>query len=166
MRIDLILNSHVLSIIFLISFYPWFFNTQQGECMRRKAKLILQDVKKEIQKHNIDLKLTKTGKVIYESEKCYGYFVPPEKKKRGKLALAMGEKRHVDYLWDLAHELAHFRQWKREDPILEKYEKDESLYGLLEKRTESEAKRIFSGWGLRPSKRLIQRSKKYLLQVS
>lgn len=134
--------------------------------MRRKAKQIFQDVKSEIQKHNIDLKLTKNYKLIYESEKCYGYFVPPQKRKRGKLALALGEKRHVDYLWDLAHELAHFRQWKREDPILEKYEKDESLYPILEKRTEKEAQKIFSSWGLHTSKRLKTRSKRYLMTIS
>lgn len=134
--------------------------------MRRKAREIIKDVKKEIKKHNIDLKISTSYRIIFESEKCYGYFVPPEKKKRGKLVVATGYKRHVDYLWDLAHELAHFRQWKREDPIMDKYEKDESLYHLLEKMTEKEAQRIFSGWGLRPSKRLKNRSKKYLMAIA
>lgn len=92
--------------------------------------------------------------------------MPPKKRKRGKLAIATGYKRHVDYLWDLAHELAHFRQWKREDPIMSKYEKDESFYHLLEKATEKEAQRIFSSWGLRPSKRLKKRSKKYLMAIA
>lgn len=134
--------------------------------MRRKAREIIKDVKKEIKKHNVDLKISSSYKIIFESEKCYGYFVPPEKKKRGKLVVATGYKRHVDYLWDLAHELAHFRQWKREDPIMNKYEEDESLYHLLEKMTEKEAQRIFSGWGLRPSKRLKNRSKKYLMAIA
>jgi len=134
--------------------------------MRKKAKKIFKDVKKEISRHNVDLKLTKNYKITYESERCYGYFIPPGKKKRGKLALALGEKRHVDYLWDLAHELAHFRQWKREDPIFEKYEEDESVYHKLEQVTEKEAKKIFSRWGLKPSKRLIERSKKYLMKIS
>lgn len=134
--------------------------------MRRKAKYILQDVKKEIEKHNIILKTTQNRMVIYESEKCYGYFLPPEKTKKGKLVVAMGEKRHVDYLWDLAHELAHFRQWKREDPIYLKHQKDDSVYSLLEKRTEREAQKIFSRWGLTPSKRLKTRSQKYLMAIS
>jgi hypothetical protein len=142
------------------------FIPQQGECMRRKAKTILQDVKEEIEKHNIKLKVTTTRKIVYKSEKCYGYFVPPDRRNKGELALATGFKRHVDYLWDLAHELAHFRQWKREDPILVKYYRDESLYSKLEHKTEKEAQKIFVSWGLRPSKRLKSRSKKYLMELS
>lgn len=134
--------------------------------MRRKAKQIIQGVRREIEQYNVILKVTSGRKIWYESEKCYGYFVAPIKKKKGELAIAIGDKRHVDYLWDLAHELAHFRQWKREDPIFEKYEKDESLYYTLEQMTEREAQRIFSGWGLRPSKRLKKRSKKYLTAIS
>ena len=134
--------------------------------MRRKAKKILQGVRKEIEQHNVILKVTTGHKIWCQSEKCYGYFVAPKKRKKGELAIATGEKRHVDYLWDLAHELAHFRQWKREDPILEKYETDESLYYTLERMTEKEAQRIFSRWGLRPSKRLKKRSKKYLTAIS
>lgn len=134
--------------------------------MRRKAKYILQDVKKEVEKHNIILKTTQNSMVIYESEKCYGYFLPPEKRKKGRLVVAMGDKRHVDYLWDLAHELAHFRQWKREDPVYLKHQRDDSVYSLLEKRTEKEAQRIFSRWGLTPSKRLMTRSQKYLMAIS
>jgi predicted transcriptional regulator len=138
------------------------FRPQQGACMRRKAKQIFQDVKSEIQKHNIDLKLTKNYKLICESEKCYGYFIPPEKKKKGELAIATGEKRHVDYLWDLAHELAHFRQWKRDDPTYLKHMSDNCLYSVLEQKTEKEAKKIFSSWGFRISNRLRKRSEKYL----
>lgn len=134
--------------------------------MRRKAKQILGKVKKEISKHNIDLKLTKSSKIIYESEKCFGYFFPPEKRKKGQLVIATGEKPHVDYLWDLAHELAHFRQWKRSDPIYLKHQKDDSVYSALEFKTEKEAEKIFSRWGLRTSKRLKKRSKKYLMQIS
>lgn len=134
--------------------------------MRRKARKIIKDVKKEITEHKVDLKITNGCKLWYDSEKCYGYFLPPKKTKRGKLAVAKGDKRHVDYLWDLAHELAHFRQWKREDPILDKYDEDESHYPILEKRTEMEALKIFSGWGLKPSKRLKERSRKYLLAIS
>jgi hypothetical protein len=134
--------------------------------MRRKAKTILRNVKEEIQKHKVDLKLTKNHKVIYDSERCFGYFLPPEKRRRGKLALAMGEKRHVDYLWDLAHELAHFRQWKRDDPVYLKHQMDDSAYSLLEHKTEREAQKIFASWGLRTSKRLRVRSKKYLMAIS
>lgn len=134
--------------------------------MRTIAKTILQDVKTEIKKHNIELKLKKSYKLVCESEKCYGYFIPPMKRKRGELGLAIGEKRHVDYLWDLAHELAHFRQWKREDPIYLKHQEDDSMYSVLEQKTEKEAKKIFENWGLLASKRLIKRSKKYLSKIS
>lgn len=134
--------------------------------MRRKAKTILKEVKKEIAKYKIDLVLTKNNKIIYESERCFGYFVPPERRKRGELAIATGEKRHVDYLWDLAHELAHFRQWKRDDPTFVKHQKDDSVYSLLEKKTEREAERIFLRWGLKTSKRLKTRSRKYLMAIS
>lgn len=134
--------------------------------MRRKAKDILHDVRKEVEKYNITLKTTQSRMVIYESEKCYGYFLPPEKTKKGRLVVAVGEKRHVDYLWDLAHELAHFRQWKREDPVYLKHQKDDSVYSLLEKRTEKEAQRIFCRWGLTLSKRLKSRSEKYLMAIS
>lgn len=142
------------------------FCLQVGECMRRKAKTILKEVKKEIAKYKIDLVLTKNNKIIYESERCFGYFVPPERRKRGELAIATGEKRHVDYLWDLAHELAHFRQWKRDDPTFVKHQKDDSVYSLLEKKTEREAERIFLRWGLKTSKRLKTRSRKYLMAIS
>lgn len=134
--------------------------------MRRRAKKIIKDVEKEVSKHNVDLRITNGRKLWYESEKCYGYFVPPEKRKRGELAVAKGYKRHVDYLWDLAHELAHFRQWKRKDPIFKKCHGNESFYYLFETVTEKEAQRIFSRWGFRPSKRLKTRSKKYLMAVS
>lgn len=134
--------------------------------MRTIAKTILKGVKKEIKKHNIELKISKGYKLVYDSEKCYGYFIPPMKKKSGKLALAIGEKKHVDYLWDLAHELAHFRQWKREDPTYLKHQEDDSTYPRLEQKTEKEAQKIFENWGLNVSKRLIRRSKKYLSQIS
>lgn len=133
--------------------------------MRRKAKNIVHAVKKEVERHNIDLKLTKNCRIICESERCFGYFMPPGKRKKGKLAVATGEKRHVDYLWDLAHELAHFRQWKRADPVYLKHLKDDSVYCLLEHKTEREAEKIFSRWGLKASGRLKKRSKKYLLQI-
>jgi hypothetical protein len=134
--------------------------------MRRKAKLIIQDVKKEIEKHNVCLIIRKNHKLHFQSERCFGYFDPPLNRKSGVLGLAIGEKRHVDYLWDLAHELAHFRQWKREDPVYLKYLDDDSFYNMLEQRTEKEAKRIFLQWGLHPSQRLIKRSQKYLLEIS
>jgi hypothetical protein len=134
--------------------------------MRRKAREIFKNVKEEIRKHNVDLKITNGYRVWYDSEKCYGYFIPPGKRKKGELVVATGDKKHVDYLWDLAHELAHFRQWKREDPIFQKYERDDSFYHLLEKVTEKEAQKIFSRWGLKPSERLKRRSKKYLMTVS
>ena len=142
------------------------FRPQQGACMRRKAREIFRNVKKEVKKHNVDLKVKTGHRVLYESEKCYGYFVPPGKRKKGELVVATGDKRHVDYLWDLAHELAHFRQWKREDPIMRKYQRDDSVYKLLERMTEKEAQRIFCKWGLTPSERLKRRSKKYLMTVS
>jgi hypothetical protein len=134
--------------------------------MKVIAKTILKDVKKEIEKHNIELKIVKGYRLIYDSEKCYGYFEPPLKTKRGKLALAIGDKRHVDYLWDLAHELAHFRQWRREDPVFVKHQEDDSVYPVLERKTEKEAQKIFENWGLNTSKRLKKRSKKYLSQIS
>ena len=134
--------------------------------MKVIAKTILEYVKEEIEKHNIELKIVKGYRLVYDSEKCYGYFEPPLKTKKGKLALAIGEKRHVDYLWDLAHEFAHFRQWKREDPIYLKHQIDDSIYPLLEKRTEKEAQKIFENWGLNTSKRLKNRSKKYLSKIS
>jgi len=138
------------------------FAQKQGECMRRKARHILGKVREEISKHNVKLKLTNNYKIICESEKCYGYFIPPEKKKKGQLAIAIGEKRHVDYLWDLAHELAHFRQWKRDDPTYLKHMSDSSSYSLLEQKTEKEAKKIFLNWGFKISNRLQKRSEKYL----
>lgn len=134
--------------------------------MRRKARAIIQGVKEEIERHNVELIIRKNRRLIFESEKCYGYFYPPGTRKKGELAIAVGEKRHVDYLWDLAHELAHFRQWIRKDPVYVKHINDDSFYSTLEKMTEKEAKKIFSKWGLRPSKRLIERSKKYLLEIS
>lgn len=130
--------------------------------MRRKAKQILGRVRKEIKNHNIKLKLTKSNRVIFESEKCYGYFLPPDKRTKGELTVATGEKRHVDYLWDLAHELAHFRQWKRKDLMYKKHLTDESFYYILERKTEKEAKKIFAKWGFKISKRLEERSKEYL----
>lgn len=130
--------------------------------MRRKAKQILGRVRKEIRDHNIKLKLTKSSRVIFESEKCYGYFFPPQKQEKGELAVAIGEKRHVDYLWDLAHELAHFRQWKRKDPVYRKHLTDESFYYILEQKTEREARKIFANWGFKISSRLKKRSREYL----
>lgn len=134
--------------------------------MRRKAKEILQDVKEEVEKYNITVKTSQSYKVIVESERCFGYFLPPENRKKGKLVVATGDKRHVDYLWDLAHELAHFRQWRRDDPIYLKHLKDDSAYYVLEHKTEKEAKKIFSNWGIRISDRLKKRSKKYLKTIA
>jgi hypothetical protein len=65
-------------------------------------------------------------------------------------------------MWDLAHEIAHFRQWLRKDKLWKKYNNNESLYYQLEKKTEREAEKIFESWGFRSSERLRKRSQKYL----
>jgi hypothetical protein len=130
--------------------------------MRKKAKLILRNVGKVVGEHGVKLIVDRKPKCWIEFEHCDGYFKAPSKKRKGILVVAVGKKRHVDYIWDLAHEYAHFRQWLRKDKLWRKYNNNESLYYQLEKKTEKEAEKIFESWGFRSSDRLKKRSKKYL----
>jgi hypothetical protein len=130
--------------------------------MRKKAKLILRDVRKQVGEHGVKLIIDRKPKCWIEYELCDGYFKAPSKTRKGILVIAVGKKKHVDYMWDLAHEIAHFRQWLRKDKLWKKYNNNESLYYQLEKKTEREAEKIFESWGFRSSERLRKRSQKYL----
>lgn len=130
--------------------------------MRKKAKLILRDVREKIAEHGVRLVIERKPKCWIEYEHCDGYFKAPSKRRKGILVVAVGKKRHVEYMWDLAHEVAHFRQWLRKDRLWSRYNRNEDLYYELEKKTEREAERIFESWGFRASDRLKKRSKKYL----
>jgi hypothetical protein len=130
--------------------------------MRKKAKLILRDVKSTIAEHGVKLIIERKPKCWIEYEHCDGYFKAPSKRRKGVLILAVGKKRHVEYMWDLAHEVAHFRQWLRQDKLWNAYHKDENLYYKLEKKTEREAEKIFENWGFKSSGRLRKRSMQYL----
>jgi hypothetical protein len=130
--------------------------------MRKKAKLILRDVRKQVGEYGVKLVIDRKPKCWIEYELCDGYFKAPSKTRKGILVIATGKKRHVEYMWDLAHEMAHFRQWLRKDELWRRYNNNESLYYQLEKKTEKEAERIFESWGFRSSERLRKRSQKYL----
>jgi hypothetical protein len=130
--------------------------------MRKKARLILRDVRKQVGEHGVKLVIDRKPKCWIEYELCDGYFKAPSKTRKGILVIAVGKKRHVDYMWDLAHEIAHFHQWLRKDKLWKKYNDNESLYYQLEKKTEREAEKIFESWGFRSSERLRKRSQKYL----
>ena len=129
-----------------------------------QVKAFIRTVRQQCRKCNIRFVLGRGYKVNTDGERCQGYFMQPDHSLRstttgrGELRVAVGGRRHSEWLYTLAHEYAHFLQWRRDDPIF-----DESDYYIMEAATETEAMKICRQFRLPIPRRLLQRSRRQYL---
>jgi len=126
----------------------------------------IRTIRSECRKCNIRFVLS-TGYQIntLEAERCQGIFEPPDHTAkstaaaRGALKVATGGRRTSEWLFSLAHEYAHFRQWMRDDPVF-----NEPDYYTLEAATEAEALEICCEFRLPIPRRVLLKEKKNYLR--
>jgi hypothetical protein len=103
-----------------------------------------------------------TGKRVrhQDGDLCAGFFREPLSNRYGEIRIATGGKRISTVLAVLAHEYAHFLQWKNQERI---YTDDQVDYVMLEKRTEAKAIELLKEWQVPLNYRAVkQRSQAYL----
>ena len=90
-----------------------------------QVRAFISTVRQQCRKCNIQFTLGRGYRVNTDGERCQGYFMQPDHSHRstatarGQLRVAVGGRRHSEWLYTLAHEYAHFLQWRRDDPIFE-----------------------------------------------
>lgn len=77
--------------------------------MEYNYKKIISDITCDVLDNNIDLRFSKDEKIEYENSKLNGWFDDTEK----ELHIATG-KPIKDWIYILAHEYSHFKQWKKQ----------------------------------------------------
>ena len=95
-----------------------------------------------------------------------GFFVEPTERKWGMIRVGCGNRKPINILMNLAHEYAHFLQWKNRDSDWTRNDGDHiegSAYVELEKRTEREALSLLREWNIPANYGAIRsRSRSYI----
>ena len=95
-----------------------------------------------------------------------GFFVEPSERKWGMIRVGCGNRKPINILMNLAHEYAHFLQWKNLDREWHRSNDDfieGSDYVELEKRTEREAISLLREWHIPANYGAIRsRSRSYI----
>ncbi len=117
-----------------------------------EAKEFIKFLRIDLSQHRVHLKFSKTRKVRFSKDLLTaGFFLEPTDRKWGMIRIGCGNRKPINILMTLAHEYAHFIQWKRHDSIW-KHFTDDPLCGLayveLEKRTESDAVNLLREWNI------------------
>jgi len=130
-----------------------------------KVRTFIRTVRAQCRKCNVRLILSKGYEVnAFDGERCQGYFCEPEHELAlpGRLTVATGRRRTADWLFTLAHEYAHFLQWRDDSPLW--LEPD---YYTLETHTEKEALKICRQFKLPiPRRVLLSEHRKYMKKLS
>jgi Zn-dependent peptidase ImmA (M78 family) len=80
----------------------------------------------------------------------------------GRLVVATGRRRTADWLYTVAHEYAHFLQWRNDSPLWR-----ETNYYKLERETERAALQLCQQFKLPiPRRVLLQEHHKYMKKLS
>ena len=135
-----------------------------GYLKHARVQHFLRTIRTQCRKCNVRFTLAKGYEVNAEGERCQGYFLEPDHRlgMEGRLAVAVGNRRSSDWLYTLAHEYAHFLQWRNDAPIWR--EKD---YWTMEEQTEREALEICRNFKLPiPRRVLLREHRKYMRKIS
>jgi len=125
-------------------------------------------VRLQAAKCHVRLVLSAGHHINADGERVQGMFTPPIHSGNGKywsiggsIKVAIGGRRSGEWLYSLAHEYAHFLQWRNDDPI---YETEDYL--KLEIHTEQQALELCKEFKLpMPRKQLLIERKKYISRL-
>jgi len=117
-----------------------------------QTKAFLKFIRNDLEQHRVKLTFSRT-KMVRFSHGMYtaGYFLEPSARKWGKIRVGTGNRKPINILMNIAHEYAHFLQWKRREKEWSKGHGDlieGSKYIALEKRTEKTAIELLKEWGI------------------
>ena len=117
-----------------------------------EAKEFIKFLRDDLRKHRVHLRFSKTRKVRFSKDLLTaGFFLEPTERKWGMIRVGCGNRKPIHILMTLAHEYAHFLQWKRHDRIWSQSEEDlinGDAYIELEKRTEQDAISLLREWNI------------------
>jgi hypothetical protein len=115
-----------------------------------EAREFLMYIREELRSHRIHLKFSKTRMVRFSSNLLTaGFFLEPSSRKWGMIKIGTGNRKPITILTNLAHEYAHFLQWKNHDTTWIGSSGDiisGRQYIDIEQRTERSAIRILQEW--------------------
>lgn len=132
-----------------------------------EAKEFLKFLRDDLKSHRVHLKFSKTRKVRFSKDLLTaGFFCEPTDRKWGIIRIGCGNRKPINILMTLAHEYAHFLQWKKHDRIWVQMSND-PICGLayveLEKRTEQDALNLLREWHIPANYGAIRsRSRSYI----
>lgn len=131
-----------------------------------QVRAFLRTVRLQCRKCNVRFILTKGHEVnsFDGDRRCQGYFSEPMHNMAlpGRLVVATGRRRTSDWLYTVAHEYAHFLQWREDSPLWH-----ETDYLTLERHTERAALQLCRQFKLPiPRRVLLQEHRKYMKKLS
>lgn len=132
-----------------------------------QAKAFLNFMRNDLEQHRVKLTFSRTRKVRF-SHAIYtdAYFLEPTSKKWGRIRVGTGNRKPINILMTLAHEYAHFLQWRRREKEWRSGNEDlieGEKYVELEKRTEKSAIELLREWHIPANYRAVRmRSKAYI----
>ena len=132
-----------------------------------ETKEFIKFLRADLRKHRVHLKFSKTRMVRFSKRLLTaGFFVEPTERKWGMIRVGCGNRKPINILMNLAHEYAHFLQWKNRDSDWTRNDGDHiegSAYVELEKRTEREALSLLREWNIPANYGAIRsRSRSYI----
>lgn len=132
-----------------------------------EAHDFLMCIREELRSHRVHLKFAKTRMVRFDRNLlAAGFFLEPSTRKWGMIKIGTGNRKPITILTNLAHEYAHFLQWKNHDSAW-----DDSCgdiisgrqYIDIEQQTERSAIRILQEWHIPANYAAIRkRSRSYI----
>lgn len=132
-----------------------------------EARAFLLSIREELGSHRVHLKFSKSRMVRFDRNLLTaGFFLEPSPRKWGMVMIGTGNRKPITILTNLAHEYAHFLQWKNHDSAWEDSCGDiisGSRYIDIEQRTENSAIRILREWHIPANYAAIRkRSRSYI----
>lgn len=135
--------------------------------MSEEVRHFIKIVKYQCKCLGINFALSK-AKSVYTKDgySCAGFFLPPDKKTKGKIRVATGKLSVDDWIFTLAHEYAHLLQWFEKDELFELHDKNQDFYIKLERKTERRAMQILRKFNIPVTRRQKRISESYLRRLS
>ena len=132
-----------------------------------EAKEFIKFLRADLRQHRVHLRFSKTRMVRFSTNLLTaGFFVEPSERKWGMIRVGCGNRKPINILMNLAHEYAHFLQWKNRDSQWHNSDGDifiGSDYVELEKKTERDAIRLLQEWNIPANYGAIRsRSRSYI----
>ena len=132
-----------------------------------QAQEFLKFLRDDLRSHRVHLKFSRTRMVRFSKNLLTaGFFIEPTDKRWGMIRVGCGNRKPINILMNLAHEYAHFLQWKNRDRAWHDSDSDMiqgSSYIELEKLTEASAINLLRDWHIPANYGAIRsRSRSYI----